>query len=132
MSQPEEYPAPSFMSETARKKWNELLRLLINEGLYDPFKLPSLEAYCVNYGRFVEAEKNILETERLLIKHPGRDVPTINPFIEASEKAQKLMAKFATDLGLNEIKRSRTPIPTPDEDLSAGFASYLGQDVKQH
>jgi P27 family predicted phage terminase small subunit len=132
MSQPEEYPAPSFMSETARKKWNDVLALLINEGLFDPFKLPSLEAYCVNYGRFAEAESKILETQQLVVKHTDREASSIDALVKASEKAQKLMAKFAADLGLNEIKRSRTPIPTPDEDLSAGFASYLGQDVKQH
>lgn len=77
---------PSILGTDAKRKWKELIPLLNEHGLLDQLYRGSLEACCVAYGDFCEAQKTIKE----LMKEMKIKKEEISLIVDPKERANKI------------------------------------------
>ncbi len=102
---------PAHLSPTAKAEWKRLARSLTGIGLLTQADRAALAAYCQSYGRWVEAERELVETPVLLKTPAGYVQPS--PWLAISSKQLELMAKFMAELGLTPSSRSRLAVQFP-------------------
>lgn len=96
---------PAHLSAGALAEWIRITPLLLNLGLVTRLDLAALAAYCQCYGRWVEAEKNIVKHGEL-VKSPN-GYPMLSPHMVIANRALEQVHKFATEFGLSPVARSR-------------------------
>ena len=104
-------PCPAHLNPSARAEWRRLARDLNRIGLLTLIDRAALAAYCQSWGRWVEAERKLLETP-LLLKTPAGYVQQ-SPWLTIANKERELMAKYMAELGLTPSSRSRLAIKMP-------------------
>ncbi|MFI0848971.1 phage terminase small subunit P27 family [Mesorhizobium sp. IMUNJ 23232] len=96
---------PAHLSPTAKTEWKRLAAKLHLRGIIGENDRAVLAAYCQAYGRWVEAERKLAETP-LLIKLPSGYIQQ-SPWLAIATKQLEIMHKYAAELGLSPVSRSR-------------------------
>jgi len=74
-------------------------------GLLTEIDMMPIEAYCVNYARWKDAEEKVAKMGPVVKTTAGNIIQ--NPFLGVSNTAQKLCYKFAVEFGFTPSSRSR-------------------------
>jgi len=96
---------PSFLSERAADKWNELAPMLATNGLLTVCDLDTLALYCTTWARWREAEDKIEEHGSTTVAHSGYQ--QVNAHTTLAKQYRSDLLKLADRLGLNPAARSR-------------------------
>ncbi|MEM9019950.1 MAG: phage terminase small subunit P27 family [Planctomycetota bacterium] len=107
---------PAHVKGAAATEWRRIVKIL------DPLKIvtqadrAALAAYCVTYGRWVEAEKDLRETG-VIVKSPS-GYPIQNPYLAVANKALQQMRQYLAEFGLTPSSRSRMATPPPSDETA--------------
>jgi P27 family predicted phage terminase small subunit len=102
---------PDHLSEEAKAEWHRLVDTLVRMGVISIVDRAVLAAYCQAYGRWVEAERKLLETP-LLFKTPSGYVQQ-SPWLNIANRQMELMGRYMAEIGLTPASRSRIAIMNP-------------------
>jgi P27 family predicted phage terminase small subunit len=102
---------PAHLSPTAKAEWKRLALELYQLGILTHLDRAALAAYAQAYGRWVEAERKLKDTPTLL-KLPNGTVQA-NPWLGIATKQLELMHRFASELGLSPVARTRVEARPP-------------------
>lgn len=97
---------PEHLGPHARKEWSRAGKLLLDSRILTVADLPALEAYCVIYGRWSEAERN-LQRSGLVVRVKGQPFPQLNPFLIVANQCLKQMRAFLVEFGMTPSSRVR-------------------------
>ena len=112
---------PSWIQGEARREWDRVVPRLHDAGLLTSIDHGIIEAYCVVYGRWVEAEKKVKEVPAVVQTSNGN--PIQNPYISIANHALADLLKFAREFGMTPSARSR--IPATPEEKEESLADFL-------
>jgi P27 family predicted phage terminase small subunit len=104
---------PARLKAEARQEWCRIAPLLHNAGLLTKLDTRALEGYCVNYGRWVEAEEEIRRTG-MVIRSP-KGVPMLSPFVRVAREAHQAWSKVILEFGMTPSSRSRVTVTKPEK-----------------
>ncbi len=108
-------PGHRPLNETARKEWSRAGNFLLQLGLISDLDLAAFAAYCVAYGRWVEAEQS-LQTHGVLMKSPS-GFPMQSPYLSIANRAMEQMRSLLSEFGMSPASRSRVSgIPVVEEE----------------
>lgn len=97
--------APAYLEGLAFAKWNELAPLLAGQKVLQKTDRASLEAYCVAYANFREAQS---EVDREGFKIPGSMGGLVkNPSATVVKESLAEMRAYSQLLGLDPSSRGR-------------------------
>jgi|SRR5690348_6796230 len=127
------------LDEIGRQEWQRVRRELASHGLLTSLDAAVLAAYCMNFSRWKRAEAQLTEKGEVLfipVKDSHANViaekPVKNPMLAISESAQRLMSRFADQLGLSPngriklgIEATATGTDDDDEGSGAGLLELL-------
>jgi P27 family predicted phage terminase small subunit len=102
---------PSHLCPSAKAEWKRLAHELHELGVLTHLDRAALAAYCQAYGRWVEAERKLVETPTLL-KLPSGYLQH-NPWLTIATKQLELMHKYMAELGLTPSSRTRVSVARP-------------------
>ena len=110
------------LSDAAKAEWKARVPELLKLGVLSRNEGAALAAYCYEYARWWEADKEI--TRRgILIEEPivnkegevvGRRIKK-NPAVSIANEALKIMKSYMVELGLTPAARSRIRVEKPKE-----------------
>jgi P27 family predicted phage terminase small subunit len=104
--------APDHLSERAKQCWKEVAAILVSKNIYDADCQHLLAAFCVQYGRFLEANE--------MVKKLGLEGDEACRWRVISNQAHDRMFKLSTELGLTAVSRKRVQ---RNRGVSGGFLS---------
>ncbi len=114
---------PDHLGPVAVKEWKRMCELLQSSRILTSADRSALAAYCVAWGRWVEAEENIKKTG-ILVKSPN-GFPMQNPWLPVSNKAFDHMRQLLQEFGLTPASRSKVKA-LPDDKKESGLKKLLG------
>lgn len=112
---------PEWLGSLAVSMWETVTPELIRNKLLTVGDLHNVEAFCMAYQRWREAEKHInlngivIETENTVIK---------NPAVTVVNEAKKQMTQFGSLLGLDPSSRTRLTGAAQNNSASNPFAGF--------
>ena len=98
-------PEPVTENVDAKAAWDRLVPELIKAGLVTPIFEGMLAAYCTVFARWVEAERELRNTAKL-VKAPS-GYPIQNPWLPIANRAIEQMRALGSDLGLSAAALTR-------------------------
>ena len=98
-------PEPVSENPDALAVWQRLVPELIKAGLVTPIFEGMLAAYCMVFARWVEAERELRKTAKL-VKSPS-GYPLQNPWLAIANRAIEQMRQLGSDLGLSAAALTR-------------------------
>ena len=117
---------PEHLSAEARKEWRRIVPELRKLGLLSRIDRAALAGYCQAWGRWVEAERQIIATGGEVVKSPS-GYPIQNPWLSISNKSLKQVESFIREFGLSPSSRSRVQAAPPEEKDEMG--TFLSKGV---
>jgi P27 family predicted phage terminase small subunit len=108
--------APPVLTGIARAEWDRVSQILFDLGVLTKLDVAVLVCYCEEYGRLVDAESQLAGASLLIKNAAGAVVP--NPLIAIANKAAELCVRFASELGLSPVSRSRVSARKPEKSKS--------------
>jgi P27 family predicted phage terminase small subunit len=132
------------LDSIARAEWTRVTAAMANNGLVTILDAAVLAAYCTNFSRWKRAEAAVARDGEILfteVRDTHRVViaekPMKNPMLSVSECAQRLMSRFADQLGLSPSGRSKLGFEHGDgeEDensLSSMFPDEVSKIAVRH
>ena len=107
---PEEIPkASDHLDELATAEWNRMAVELYPIGVMTVVDRSALEAYCVEYSRWVKAT-GLIQEHGMVIKAPSSGFPMISPYLQISNKSQSEMRRWLCELGCTPSSRTRIEV----------------------
>jgi len=104
---------PAYLKGVARQEWKRVAEELYRIGLLTRGDHAALEGYCVNYARWVDAEKKLAKLSKAssdkmpyLYKTSNGNL-IMNPILSVAKQAMEMMHKFATEFGMTPASRAR-------------------------
>lgn len=104
---------PPYLSVPAKKEWKRVAPLLLTARVLTQGDITALEAYCIQYGVMVEAQKDI-KKRGMMIKQ-GKGMMLVNPMFEVQQKVLTQMRQFMVEFGLTPSSRSRIHVPPAEK-----------------
>ena len=98
---------PAHLKGEVRKTWQRVGRLLAKTGVLTQADLHALEAYCVVFARWQDAETN-LTTYGVMLTRDGQLFAS--PFLRIAEDSLKQMRAWMVEFGLTPSSRSRVKV----------------------
>lgn len=98
-------PEPVRENVDALDCWNRLVPELVQAGLVTPIFEGMLAAYCTVFARWVEAERELRKTSKLVKSPTG--YPLQNPWLAIANRAIEQMRQLGSDLGLSAAALTR-------------------------
>lgn len=98
-------PEPVTENPDAQAVWDRLVPELVRAGLMTPIFEGMLAAYCIVFARWVEAERELRNTAKL-VKSPS-GYPLQNPWLAIANRAIEQMRALGSDLGLSAAALTR-------------------------
>ena len=117
-------PCPMHLTGEARKAWRRLSRQLKDMGVISAIDLDALEAYCVVFDRWREAEKELRKTGPVIV-NPQTNWFEPSPYLRVVDNCLKQMRAYMTELGITPSSRSRVRAIKPKEETGDGIDKYL-------
>ncbi len=102
---------PKWMDKEAKLEWRRLAKILFSKGLLTEVDLSMFQAYCIWYGKFIDAAKKIKHD----VFETDSGYQASNPLISVANKYFDNMRKIATEFGMTPSSRSRLDIKDFDE-----------------
>ncbi len=99
---------PAHLQPAVKKEWKRMAALLEPLGLLTEIDGDALEAYCVAYARWDEAEKVIQKTG-MVTKAPS-GYPMISPYLSVANKAMEQARRFLIEFGMTPSSRTRVTV----------------------
>ncbi len=133
VSQPIAPEPDAGLDAVGHAEWQRITEALSEGGLLTSLDAAVLAGYCTNFSRWKRAEAALTrDGDVLFIKlrdtHANEigEKPIKNPMLSVSESAQRLMSRFADQLGLSPASRTKQgydhqPKEKKDEDEYAEF-----------
>lgn len=118
---------PVWVKGEARREWLRVVKQLHAQGLLTAVDRAALVAYCVAYGRWVEAEKIVADKGAVLKTANGNLIQ--NPYLAVANRAMDNMRKLAQEFGMTPSARVTLPASAP-KPLSE-FELYLARKNRQ-
>jgi P27 family predicted phage terminase small subunit len=88
-----------------RQCWDEITRVMVARNIYDSDCNHVIEAYCIQRGRFLEADVKVRQMNAVMELKKGRKA--YNPWISISNVAFDRMVRLASELGITPVTRQR-------------------------
>lgn len=104
---------PEFLGEIGRTEWAHKAPLLAKMGVLTEADNTALAAYCVQYERFVRAEKDLSNGIYVDVTTNGNVVQ--RALVGVSNRAAELMHKFLVEFGMTPSSRTRVSAFLPDK-----------------
>lgn len=108
-----ELPAcPDHLKGHARRQWARTAKLMMQAGLLSDLDLPTLEAYCIAYRNFRDAEAMFQKAQREdkdgrgLVTKTAKGQPYMSVYMQVQFAASRDMVKLGQVLGLNPSSRA--------------------------
>ena len=98
--------APEHLNDEAKREWRRMAHTLYDLGLLTEIDRAALAAYCVAWGRWVEAEKNLQKYGTVMMS-PEKGWPVQSPYLSIANRAMEQMQKFMVEFGMTPSSRSR-------------------------
>ena len=98
-------PEPVRECDDAMACWNRLVPELLQAGLVTPIFEGLLAAYCTVFARWIEAERELRKTSKLVKSPTG--YPLQNPWLAISNRAIEQMRQLSGELGLSAAALTR-------------------------
>jgi P27 family predicted phage terminase small subunit len=129
---PEPPEPPEFLERYAAEEWRRSAAFLLRLRLLTEADLKMLEAYCVSYGRWREAEEALARVRDrdpvmlgLLTKTKDGEMLE-SPLIRISRKSCFEMMRYACEFGFSPASRTRISQPPGDGDANNPFRGLIG------
>lgn len=110
-----EVPAPpSYFDNTAKKEWKRLAPILHKLGLLTVADYAMFEAYCLSYGRMVQAQKDLKKAKAMTyeyINKAGAKNIVPRPEIAMIQKESIIIKTLCAEFGLTPSARTRMEVP---------------------
>ena len=120
---PSELPeCPDHLQGEARAEWFRICAALDTMGLLTSADHALLEAYCVTYARWLDAEAKLKEFGTI-VKSPDKGFPMMSPYLLVANGAMEQLRKLAVEFGLSPSSRSRIRIG--DERAGTDLDNFL-------
>lgn len=111
---------PGHVRGVAKREWTRVTRELKALGLVSQIDRAALAAYCIAYGRWVEAERQVRTEGAIVLTDKGN--PIQNPALAIANKAMDQMRKLIVEFGMTPSSRSRVAVtPADATDPAKGF-----------
>lgn len=111
---PKRIPPPEYLNPSGRKKWNELVRLLREQGILEKADLGSLEACCAAYDEMVECQIALKDEGGIVNYTRGKSSQQV-PLLSARNKAMDNYKKYMTEFGLSPASRAKLGVEKKPE-----------------
>ena len=118
---------PAYLNTAGKKEWKRVAPILLQAGILTTGDLSALEAYCIQYGALVEAQKalkkngGIMETSK---DEKGKVLTLgVHPMFDVQQKALVQMRQFMSEFGLTPSSRSRIKVAAPKQ--TDDFGDFL-------
>jgi P27 family predicted phage terminase small subunit len=119
------------LDDIARAEWKRVTAAFAENNTVTTLDAAVLAAYCSNFSRWKRAEAAVARDGEILfvsVRDTHRAIvgerPMKNPMLSVSESAQRLMSRFADQLGLSPAGRSKMGIEHQDPDESGKSELY--------
>ncbi len=99
---------PGHLTAPAAREWRRVATSLHEMGVVTTIDRAALAAYCQAYGRWVEAEERMRESQ-MLYKTPSGHVQQ-SPLLAIINKQLELMGRYRIELGITPAARSRVAV----------------------
>ena len=107
--------APEWLDEIAKAMWDRTAQWLVGAKILTDQDLHNLEAFCMAYSRWREAETHVTKHGHVL-ENPTSGVLYKNPSLTVINETKRQMINFGSALGLDPSSRSRLAVPdTPGD-----------------
>lgn len=111
---------PGHLGEIAAHEWRRTGKILQRIGLLTQIDLAALEAYCVTYERWVEAEKQVQKLGPIVKTKNGNLIQ--NPYLAVANRAMKELRAWLSEFGMTPSSRSRVKVnENADKDDFFGY-----------
>ena len=117
---------PRWLNREGKKAWRELVKILLDCGLYTDLDRWALAMFCQVWGRYVEAERMVEEEGEFLVSEAGNRY--VNPVAYRADKHFEQVRKMLSEFGLSPAERSRVKVAVREQQLS--LADVLFADVE--
>jgi P27 family predicted phage terminase small subunit len=97
--------APSHLDKPAKKKWREVLPILLERGDLDQATLDGLAIYCSAWSRWITAEAKVCELGAVVRSPAGFAIA--NPYLAVAAAAQRHLRQWGRELGLTPASRRK-------------------------
>ena len=104
---------PPYLSETARKRWNELVPELDYSGVLTRIDGDVLAGYCMAYADIVTLTKLIARRGRVYTVGTNGAV-SARPEVAMLNRAKDDIRKFGAELGIGAASRTKVEVRKPD------------------
>lgn len=104
---------PRWLGKTARAEWRRVTKELMTLGVLAEVDRAALAAYCVAWGRWVEAEEQVARAGMVIMTTNGNLVQ--HPWVQIANRAMIDMVKLASEFGMTPSSRSRIKVERPRE-----------------
>lgn len=118
---------PRHLNDEAKREWRRIIKVLMDLGLYTEVDRAALAMYCQAWGRWVEAERELVKQGAVLTSDKGNLYQ--NPWLHVANKAWEQMRKVLAEFGLSPSSRSRLMLTAGERDLTLAevlFADAIG------
>lgn len=117
-------PKPKSLTGEARKAWEKLAPEMNRVGILTAIDGDGLESYCRLYAHARECWRKA-KKDGPVVMIGGQPQP--NPYISAAHKAEAMLHKLRSELGLNATSRTRIRVEkAQDEDDLEAFLKFAG------
>jgi P27 family predicted phage terminase small subunit len=103
---PDEIPLPTdFLNDYGKKEWVRISKDLFKQGLLASVDMAALTGYCQAFGRWAQAEKDLLGESLTINTIQGNKIQ--NPLIGIANTSMEHMRKFLIEFGMTPASRSK-------------------------
>ena len=97
---------PAHLGPEACAEWDRVTAILESQRIITKADRAALAAFCVAYGRWVEAELKVRE-QGMIVRSPKQGTPIQNPYLSIANNAMAQAMKMAPEFGMTPSSRSR-------------------------
>jgi len=110
---------PDHLSQDASVEWGRISQELYQLGLLSRIDRAALAAYCQAYGRWVDAERKLAQSDMLIKTKDGNIIQS--PLVSIANKSLELMRKYLIEFGMTPSARARVQANKPKDNEGKGF-----------
>jgi P27 family predicted phage terminase small subunit len=115
---------PEHLQGAARAEWFRVSGALNMMDLLTSADHALLEAYCVTYARWLDAEE-MMKKYGIIVKSPNKGFPMTSPYLHVANSSLEQLRKLAVEFGLSPSSRSR--IRVGDERAGSDLDDFLSR-----
>ncbi|TAL59155.1 MAG: phage terminase small subunit P27 family [Bacteroidetes bacterium] len=105
---------PPGLGKYGRQEWGRITTELEKLQMVATIDSAVLYGYCHSWDQFIQTSLQMKDEGYIIKTVTG--FMQINPLVRVNNEAKKYLLKFAQELGLSVIQRTRIKIPAPDKE----------------